>query len=463
MQGSVRHDLPYGESAGTDKVHQRGPFRQRQVFLVQCLFDQIADELVDLNQSSFVDEISFLEGYLGRLRVENAQESQHVPATPPLAATTITDCDDVDMSSEETEEDVNDDKNELVASLPAEEQTEEDEEDLDGGRNRETAASVTMPIQEIACVDIVIMSSRIEKLSLGELCDVLPTIQEKYVDAVDALVELGYDCSYVADAVPYLLPEKLISEEEDDSEEEENSTVTRRAAKMSATISSPNSYVVIDGVGSYTIQQLRAMLAVYNTNRDCEMGRRYLAWLQSVKRSPTSLNALQDAKQHRPNAVVKWHARTGLLYSHLYRLVQCEWFVTSIFEALGTVWARYGAHTILLPTVSRRGATFTIPEQVKEARDSAARWILLPINAEDVHWTGIIIDKTSRQFIYYDSMCSTIYQSMLRNLAREFMADQGFAGKPLPKALKSYPDSSVAYLSKGTTDTSLQVVRFFGC
>ncbi|KAG2833872.1 hypothetical protein PC129_g21821 [Phytophthora cactorum] len=35
--------------------------------------------------------------------------------------------------------------------------------------------------------------------------------------------------------------------------------------------------------------------------------------------------------------------------------------------------------------------------------------------------------------------------------------------KPLPKALKSYPDSSVAYLSKGTTDTSLQVVRFFGC
>lgn len=31
------------------------------------------------------------------------------------------------------------------------------------------------------------------------------------------------------------------------------------------------------------------------------------------------------------------------------------------------------------------------------------------------------------------------------------------------QALKSFPDGSVAYLSKGTTDTSVQVVRFFGC
>ncbi|KAL3659913.1 hypothetical protein V7S43_015214 [Phytophthora oleae] len=31
------------------------------------------------------------------------------------------------------------------------------------------------------------------------------------------------------------------------------------------------------------------------------------------------------------------------------------------------------------------------------------------------------------------------------------------------QALKSFPDGSVAYLSKGTTDTSVQVVRFYGC
>ena len=31
------------------------------------------------------------------------------------------------------------------------------------------------------------------------------------------------------------------------------------------------------------------------------------------------------------------------------------------------------------------------------------------------------------------------------------------------QALKTYPDGSVAYLSKGTTSTSVQVVRFFGC
>ncbi|CAH0520221.1 unnamed protein product [Peronospora belbahrii] len=31
------------------------------------------------------------------------------------------------------------------------------------------------------------------------------------------------------------------------------------------------------------------------------------------------------------------------------------------------------------------------------------------------------------------------------------------------QALKTYPDGSVAYLSKGKTATSLQVVRFFGC
>ncbi|KAL7685245.1 hypothetical protein Plhal304r1_c031g0099721 [Plasmopara halstedii] len=31
------------------------------------------------------------------------------------------------------------------------------------------------------------------------------------------------------------------------------------------------------------------------------------------------------------------------------------------------------------------------------------------------------------------------------------------------QALKSFPDGTVAYLSKGTTDTSVQVVRFFGC
>ncbi|ETI53160.1 hypothetical protein F443_03856, partial [Phytophthora nicotianae P1569] len=31
------------------------------------------------------------------------------------------------------------------------------------------------------------------------------------------------------------------------------------------------------------------------------------------------------------------------------------------------------------------------------------------------------------------------------------------------QALKTYPDGSVAYLSKGKTGTSLQVVRFFGC
>ncbi|KAG2785953.1 hypothetical protein PC129_g17993 [Phytophthora cactorum] len=61
----------------------------------------------------------------------------------------------------------------------------------------------------------------------------------------------------------------------------------------------------------------------------------------------------------------------------------------------------------------------------------------------------------------------TIYAQILdastgKTISSKVTVDKSVVGNRY-QALKSFPDGSVAYLSKGTTDTSVQVVRFFGC
>ncbi|KAL4099127.1 hypothetical protein PRIC1_006937 [Phytophthora ramorum] len=61
----------------------------------------------------------------------------------------------------------------------------------------------------------------------------------------------------------------------------------------------------------------------------------------------------------------------------------------------------------------------------------------------------------------------TIYAQVLdastgKGISSKVTVDKSVVGNRY-QALKSFPDGSVAYLSKGTTDTSVQVVRFFGC
>ncbi|EGZ14499.1 hypothetical protein PHYSODRAFT_332881 [Phytophthora sojae] len=61
----------------------------------------------------------------------------------------------------------------------------------------------------------------------------------------------------------------------------------------------------------------------------------------------------------------------------------------------------------------------------------------------------------------------TIYAQVLdratgKAVSEKITVDKSVVGNRY-QALKSYPDGSVAYLSKGKTDTSVQVVRFFGC
>eukprot|EP00644_Phytophthora_capsici_P019202 jgi/Phyca11/531396/estExt2_fgenesh1_pm.C_PHYCAscaffold_1700001 len=61
----------------------------------------------------------------------------------------------------------------------------------------------------------------------------------------------------------------------------------------------------------------------------------------------------------------------------------------------------------------------------------------------------------------------TIYAQVLdastgKSVSSKVNVDKSVVGNRY-QALKSFPDGSVAYLSKGTTDTSVQVVRFYGC
>jgi hypothetical protein len=61
----------------------------------------------------------------------------------------------------------------------------------------------------------------------------------------------------------------------------------------------------------------------------------------------------------------------------------------------------------------------------------------------------------------------TMYAQVLdastgKSISEKVTLDKSVVGNRY-QALKSFPDGSVAYLSKGTTGTSLQVVRFYGC
>ncbi|GMF67366.1 unnamed protein product [Phytophthora fragariaefolia] len=47
-------------------------------------------------------------------------------------------------------------------------------------------------------------------------------------------------------------------------------------------------------------------------------------------------------------------------------------------------------------------------------------------------------------------------------LSQKVTVDKSVVGNRY-QALKPFPDGSVAYLSKGSTVTSVKVVRFFGC
>ncbi|TDH74436.1 hypothetical protein CCR75_001476 [Bremia lactucae] len=61
----------------------------------------------------------------------------------------------------------------------------------------------------------------------------------------------------------------------------------------------------------------------------------------------------------------------------------------------------------------------------------------------------------------------TVYAQVLdattgQEISSKVTIDKAVVGNRY-QALKSFPDGSVAYLSKGTTATSVQVVRFFAC
>ncbi|KAG6944137.1 hypothetical protein JG688_00017245 [Phytophthora aleatoria] len=67
----------------------------------------------------------------------------------------------------------------------------------------------------------------------------------------------------------------------------------------------------------------------------------------------------------------------------------------------------------------------------------------------------------------YESSGRTIYAQVLdastgSAISEKVTVDSKVIGNRY-QALKTYPDGSVAYLSMGTTSTSVQVVRFFGC
>ncbi|KAG2876168.1 hypothetical protein PC119_g26251, partial [Phytophthora cactorum] len=61
----------------------------------------------------------------------------------------------------------------------------------------------------------------------------------------------------------------------------------------------------------------------------------------------------------------------------------------------------------------------------------------------------------------------TIYAQVLDASTGKAISDKVTVDKSVVgnryQALKTYEDGSVAYLSKGKTDSSLQVVRFYGC
>ncbi|GMF35195.1 unnamed protein product [Phytophthora fragariaefolia] len=199
------------------------------------------------------------------------------------------------------------------------------------------------------------------------------------------------------------------------------------------------------------------MMAIWNIKRDCDMGDRFLEWLQSTQTNRTSIKAFKCAQTHRPNETVQWHARTGLLYSHVYRLAPGEWFNTSSFEALATVWSRYNARTIIMPPVSLQALVVPL-SSVEEARESTLQWMLLPVNVGETHWTGIIIDKKKHQFIRYDSLGR--HSEILDRVATVFKTDATFANYSVLNTSPVQTDSYycglfTAYFFWGTIDPTL--------
>ncbi|KAG7395179.1 hypothetical protein PHYBOEH_004160 [Phytophthora boehmeriae] len=72
--------------------------------------------------------------------------------------------------------------------------------------------------------------------------------------------------------------------------------------------------------------------------------------------------------------------------------------------------------------------------------------------------SGDLVEGSSDRTIY----AQVLDASSGSAISEKVTVDSSVVGNRY-QALKSFPDGSVAYLSKGTTDTSVQVVRFFGC
>ncbi|GMF35192.1 unnamed protein product [Phytophthora fragariaefolia] len=173
-------------------------------FVSKCILSQIAEELIKLDHHNYMKAITSLEFFLNRLKSDNECggvspcATQDTPMQPP-------DEFDVDMRSEDMPGDM---ENESKLESPL---AEEKDRTMDGfDQDLASDKFSQLSIQDIICVAISVMSSRIEKLTLDDLGHVLPTIAVEFETAVDAGVSLGQDKNYVSDVIPYLLPERLV-------------------------------------------------------------------------------------------------------------------------------------------------------------------------------------------------------------------------------------------------------------
>ncbi|POM81152.1 Avr1b-1 Avirulence-like protein, partial [Phytophthora palmivora] len=77
-------------------------------------------------------------------------------------------------------------------------------------------------------------------------------------------------------------------------------------------------------------------------------------------------------------------------------------------------------------------------------------------------WEGSSSGGDLHQQQQYQAQVQAQMQAQMQQASQKVTVDKSVVGNRY-QALKSFPDGSVAYLSKGKTDTSVQVVRFFGC
>jgi hypothetical protein len=196
-------------------------------------------------------------------------------------------------------------------------------------------------------------------------------------------------------------------------------------------------------VGRFSRQQIEAMVYVSTIKRQCTEGLAFCEWMRQDVASAVPAHHQEDvqtmadsAARKYPHEVIKFSG-SDYHFAMLYLMKPSNWANDALILAFCGRLCVGSRSMRVIGVANARSASIRGPRQ---ARSSSAPWtwpprarpeikqravdlategktLLMPVNIDNVHWCGVIVDLKLKRILYYDPMNAKNFKTALDHLS----------------------------------------------